>query len=299
MTSATHTIRRRIARTVTTAPPAPGFAGPGHTAVMVLDARDFAAQDPFIILADDRIDMPPGAALGGAHPHAGFEIATFVVDGELRDRDEGVLRAGDVTWTLAGAGVIHNEDVVPHGFTRILQLWFTVPESDRWSPPSFETVTRDAAPVRREPGVEARVYGGASGNARAPRRREHVPVTLVDVRLDAGATLEQELPASYNGFVYVLDGAVRVGDDEGTPLRAGQVGWLDRPDAEGGSTLPLTGAGPDGARVVLYAGQPQQVPIVTHGPFVGATRADLVRASREYTAGDFPRLSEIVRGARG
>ena len=57
-----------------------------------------------------------------------------------------------------------------------------------------------------------RVYSGSSGDARGPERSHgHVATTIIDVRLDAGATLEQELPASYNGFVYVLDGTVRAG----------------------------------------------------------------------------------------
>ena len=290
------TVQRHIARTITTPPPAPGFAGPGHTAVLVVDPKEFVTQDPFILLADDRIDFPAGAPIGGEHPHAGFEIATFVLEGALHDRDEGVLRAGDVQWMLAGRGVIHNEHVVPQGLTRILQLWLTIPEAERWSEPAFGTITHDAAPVRREQGVEARVYSGGSGDLHAPRH-SHVPVTLLDVRLEPNATLEQDLPASYNGFVYVLDGAARVGAGEGTTLRAGQVGWLDRPDTDGPSVLRLTGGEEGGTRLVLYAGQPQNVPIVMHGPFVGGTRADLMRVSREYMEGRFGRMSALVRAA--
>src|ERR1043166_7978826 len=140
---------------------APAFAGPGHTAVFVVDPNEFASQDPFILLADDRLDMLPGAPLGGEHPHAGFEIATFALEGALHDAAEGVLRAGDVLWTTAGRGIIHGEHVVPEGRTRILQLWITLPEAERWSEPRFETISRDAAPVRLEQGVEARVYRGS------------------------------------------------------------------------------------------------------------------------------------------
>src|ERR1041385_6171135 len=66
-------IRPNLARTITTAAPEPGFAGPGHTAVLVVDPADFPSQDPFILLADDRLDMAPGAPVGGEHPHAGFD----------------------------------------------------------------------------------------------------------------------------------------------------------------------------------------------------------------------------------
>lgn len=283
-------IRRRIAQTVTTPPPAPGFGGPGHEAVFVVEPDGFVDHDPFIMLADDRMDMTPGAALGGAHPHAGFEIATFVVHGAIDEGDEGALNEGDVLWTTSGRGLIHGEHAVPHGRTRILQLWFVLPERDRWVEPHFETVRRSDAPVRHEKGAVARVYSGSSGTAHV-KRREHVPVTMVDIVLEPGAVFEQDLPASYNGFLYVLDGDVRVGDAE---LKAGQVGWLDRPNADGASMVGLA-AGGAGARVVLYAGEPQHHPIVTHGPFVGGSRADLMRMSRDYLDGRFVRMSELAR----
>ena len=289
-------IQRTIARTVTTPPPAPGFAGAGHTAVPVVDPSHFAEQDPFIVLMDDRVDMKPGLPIGGEHPHAGFEIATFLIEGAVHDQDEGVLRAGDLQWMLAGRGVIHNEHSMPEGRTRILQLWMTIPAGERWSEPHLETVSHEIAPVLRAGGASVRVYSGSSGDARAPERSHgHVPTTIVDVSLDAGAMLEQDLPATYNGFVYVLDGSARVGAGEGTTLRTGQVGWLDRPDSNGPSVLRLAASGGESARVVLYAGEPQHRPLATHGPFVGETRADLMRVSRDYMDGRFDRVSTLMR----
>jgi quercetin 2,3-dioxygenase len=284
---------RGIGRVVTTAAPSPGFIGDGHTAVSVIDPKEFSHNDPFIVLMDDRIDLEPGREAGGAHPHGGFETVTFVVEGELRDRDEGTLRTGDVLWMTAGSGVIHNENVVPLGKSRILQLWLTLPQHARWAAPRFEHIARDAAPVRREPGVEARVYSGRSGSARATTHN-YVPVTLVDIRLQPGAGFEQELPDSYNGFFYVLEGAISVGEER-TRLIAGQVGWLaeGEPNASGIAAASVIG-GDEGARVILYAGERQGVPIVMHGPFVGESRADIMRLSRVYTEGKLPRISELA-----
>jgi redox-sensitive bicupin YhaK (pirin superfamily) len=285
---------RGIARVVTTAAPSPGFIGEGHTAVAVVDPNEFVRNDPFIVLMDDRIDLEPGREAGGAHPHGGFETVTFVVEGELRDRDEGTLRTGDLLWMTAGSGVIHNEKVVPLGKSRILQLWLTLPQSERWAAPRFEHITRDSAPLRREPGVEARVYSGNSGSVRGTAHN-YVPVTLVDIRLEPGARFEQELSDSYNGFLYVLDGAVSVGADR-TRLSEGQVGWLagSLVNTSSGGVVRIT-AGEEGARLVLYAGERQGVPIVMHGPFVGESRDDIGRLSRLYTEGKMPRISELGR----
>jgi redox-sensitive bicupin YhaK (pirin superfamily) len=289
---------RGIGRVVTTASPSPGFIGDGHTAVSVVDPNEFPRNDPFIVLMDDRIDLEPGREAGGAHPHGGFETVTFVVEGELRDRDEGTLRTGDVLWMTAGSGVIHNENVVPLGRSRILQLWLTLPRSSRWSAPRFEHIARDTAPVRREPGVEARVYSGTSGTARA-KTHNYVPVTLVDIRLERGVSFEQQLPDSYNGFLYVLDGAVSVGAER-TRLLAGQVGWLAGAlvNTSNGGALRIT-AGGDGARLMLYAGERQGVPIVMHGPFVGENREDIKRLSDLYRSGKMPRISELAGSGNG
>ena len=46
---------------------------------------------------------------------------------------------------------------------------------------------------------------------------------------------------------------------------------------------------------MLYAGERQDVPIVTYGPFVGESRADLVRVSQAYAEGRMPRISELGR----
>src|ERR1700752_3178848 len=148
---------RGLADVITLPSPGPGFIGEGHTAIHVINSREFADNDPFIMLADDRVDLPPGQRAGGPHPHAGFEIVTFAVEGEARDRDEGLLRAGDVLWMTAGSGVVHNEDVEHLGTLRILKLWATLPSASRGGAPRFEYLARGDAPVRFEPGVEARV----------------------------------------------------------------------------------------------------------------------------------------------
>jgi quercetin 2,3-dioxygenase len=275
---------RDVARVVDTPAPEPGFIGAGHTAVRVIDPNDFLENDPFIALMDDRIELATGGRAGGAHPHAGFEIATFLVEGELRDRDEGTLRAGEVMWTTAGSGVIHNEDVEPFGKSRILQLWMTTPSDKRWEKPRFTHMPADRIPERKGPGTRVRVLSGRSGDIETPAST-HLPMMMLDIHMATRSSFMQEIPAGYNGFLYVLAGSITAGSKT---LKEGQVGWLDAGDG-----LLSIQAGPVGARAVLYAGERQRVPLVMHGPFVGETRGDLMRVSRDYTEGRLPRVSEL------
>jgi hypothetical protein len=120
-------------------------------------------------------------------------------------------------------------------------------------------------------------------------------VTFIDVRLHPHARFEQQIPDSYNGFLYVMGGDVFVGRS-GTRLNPGQVGWLAEPEPSISKAAPVhITAGREGARVVLYAGERQGVPIVQHGPFVGESRADIVRLSRLYTDGKMPRISQLAK----
>lgn len=291
-TSASAAIPRErfIASKAKTPPPAPGFAGPGHTAVEVVAPYTFGTSNPFPLLMDDRLAFDVCQAVGGPHPHAGLETVTFLLEGSIHDREEGILSAGDAAWMTAGRGVIHNENVVAMGEARILQLWIALPKSGREFEPRLQILPRDSVPIRREAGAEARIYSGQSGDVVSPTKN-HLPVTMVDFTLEPHAAIEQELPWTYGGFVYVLSGSVRIGD---TVIEAGDVGWLDASSSAPSMTSLRLVGGEQGGRVLLYAGQRLDERIVMRGPFVAASETEIARFHREYRAGLFTPLSQVV-----
>ena len=285
---------RALSSTITTPPPVPGFIGAGHTAVEVLAPTALAASDPFVLLMDDRLDIPQRRQIGGAHPHAGLETVTLVLEGTLSDRDEGDLRAGDLVWMTAGRGIIHGESIEASGRSRILQLWIALPARDRGLAPRFEIVRREAAPVIRAPGVKARLYSGASGTLRSATRNR-VPVTLLELTLAPGATFHQTLPATYNGFFYVVDGDAGVGNER---VATGQVGWLAPSASTELATDLAIWAGAGGAHLVLYAGEPIGEPLVQHGPFVAGSPVEITEFHRQFRAGRFTPMSQVARAQR-
>ena len=280
---------RQLSRVYPTPPPAPGFIGEGHTAVEVLAPRALASSDPFVLLMDDRLDVPTRRQIGGAHPHAGLETVTLVLKGTLYDRDEGALSAGDLIWMTAGRGIIHSEAVEAEGRARILQLWIALPARDRNLAPGFEIVRKDSAPVIRARGAEARLYSGATGQTRSTTRNR-VPVTLLDLKLDPGARFQQDLPTSYNGFVYVIEGEASLGEQA---VGVGDVGWF-APAPAAATDLVIT-AGELGARLVLYAGEPISEPLIQHGPFVAGSRAEITNLYQRFRDGQFTSMSQLAR----
>ena len=249
---------------------------------MIGTRRPWPSTDPFFLMADDNVTL--GGPFGEAHPHAGLETVTFMLNGFMED-GAGRVEDGDVEWMTAGSGIVHNKDTVVSTGMRLFQLWLILPERDRNMTPRVQILKRDEMPLRREPGVEARVYSGRSGGAESTTRNA-VPVTLVDIRLEPGAAFSQDLPASYNGFVVGLEGAAAAGDRSAT-ISTGSVGWTHPVAVEGESRLRMT-AGASGARILLYAGQPQKIPVVARGPFIAGSAQELEGYYRSYRHGEFP-----------
>ncbi|WP_300601886.1 pirin family protein [Niabella sp.] len=102
-----------------------GFLGAGHTARQLVGA-DFAASDPFIMLMDDVLDKKDFQPAGGAHPHAGFETVSLLLEGEIGD-EAYKMHSGDFQLMTAGSGVVHTETIDRPMQLRLLQLWLNLP----------------------------------------------------------------------------------------------------------------------------------------------------------------------------
>ena len=116
-------------------------------------------------------------------------------------------------------------------------------------------------------------------------------MTLVDVQLAPNASFVQDLPASYNGFIVVIEGAVSAGDPA-RAMRKDQVGWLDRPPGAGSTALGLR-AFDQPARVLIYAGEPLEMRLAARGPFVAGSEAELTGYFSAYRRGEFPLASSL------
>lgn len=270
-----------------------GFLGPGHTARAVIQV-DFSESDPFILLMDDVLDKKDGKPVGGPHPHAGFETVSLLLEGEIGDEAH-MMKGGDLQIMTAGSGIIHTETISTEKKMRLLQLWLNLPKKDRWALPRVQDLPLEHVPVIFGNGIDIRVYSGSLAGISSPVEN-HVPVIIADIQLQPGTTTTQFIPGAYSTFLYVIDGSIRVGEDQ-LVLNQEQVGWLDRLSENMQSELQLT-AGASGARVVLYSGQPQGDPVVSHGPFIADTQEDIQRLFREYREGKMKHISTVSPAQR-
>ncbi len=252
----------------------------------VLEPGRWAEFDPFLLMMEDWFQQ----GTFDYHPHRGIETVTFVLEGKLKHRDnhggQGILGPGDVQWMTAGSGVIHSEDPLPGETVHSLQLWVNLPAKDKMISPRYQDLLAAKMPVREEPGVRVRVFSGSSGGVSAPARNV-VPVTYLEILMEAGAVFNQELPGSYNGFIYVLEGKGRFGADE-TPGEERKVLWLGPAGEAGPGGIAIRADTP--LRVLLAAGEPLREPVYAYGPFVMNTKEQVVQAFQDYQSGKFGKV---------
>ena len=266
----------------------PGFLGSGHTARAVLNGN-FKQSDPFILLMDDMLDKQDGEPAGGPHPHAGFETVSLLLEGEMGDQRH-ILKDGDLQLMTAGSGIVHSETIDTKKKMRLMQLWINLPKKDRWAEPRVQDLSFASAPFLEENGVNIRLYSGSFAGLISPVKN-YANFILADIHLAPNSTLLKELPASYNAFLYVINGDLKVGD-ENKILKEAQTGWLNTFSEQGASELRLTG-GDKGSRVLLYAGEPTGDEIVSYGPFIGDTQEDIRRLYKDFRENKMKHISTV------
>jgi redox-sensitive bicupin YhaK (pirin superfamily) len=255
-----------------------------HDKQTIFAPDDYAATTPFLMMSEDWFAAPRGFE---THPHRGMQTVTFVLDGALEHRDHtgghGVLREGDVQWMTAGRGVMHSEMPHQNEMAHTLQLWLNLPAKLKMTAARYVNQQANDVPMRQGDGFDVRVYGGQSGETKQPCGSDW-PMMFLDIRLDEGKTLVQEVPAGYRGFLYILKGNGRLGAT-GAAVMTSQVAWFDPSAGEGDDTLAIVADAP--LRALLYAGPPINEPVAFGGPFVMNTADEVRQAFMDFRSGRF------------
>jgi redox-sensitive bicupin YhaK (pirin superfamily) len=162
---------------------------------------------PLRVFNDDR--LVPGA-VWPLHPHRDIEGITYVVEGTFRHEDDqgggGVLPAGSVQRMTLGRGAWHSEqngsETEP---MRFIQLW--IMPTERGLSPSLEQkvfteqdrTDRLLEVLSPDGGEAVKVHGDAR---------------VFVSRLNAGTEIAHKLGAGRGAYLYVIEGALRAGDEK-------------------------------------------------------------------------------------
>ncbi len=259
--------------------------GAGVQLTRLIGTRQLMQFDPFLLLDHFRSDDPDDYIAGfPSHPHRGFETVTYLLAGRVEHRDNaghgGVLRAGGVQWMTAGRGVIHSEmPQQEEGLLSGFQLWVNLPASHKMDAPRYQEFGASALPLEeREEGVSIRVIAGETARGtRGPVTELVTPVQYWDISMPAKGHFTESLPQAFNAFVYLVEGAVVIGDQV---VKPGTLACLGQGDGVGIAATVQS-------RLLLVAGQPLNEPIARRGPFVMNHESELQQAFDDYQSGRF------------
>jgi redox-sensitive bicupin YhaK (pirin superfamily) len=243
-----------------------------------------AQMSPYLMADHYRMTQPTF----GPHPHAGFSAVTYMFDDAqtgFHNRDSrgfsNTIAPGDVHWTVAGSGVVHDEvPVEPGKVAHGLQLFVNLPAAKSHMTPTAIHVTREALPVvEPSPGVRVKVGFGAydDGERRATAQADWpTDAHLFDVEQQAASVFRYPLTNRLNAMLLVIAGSVEV---DATTLQAGHAVALGQQDAE------LVVQAKEAAHWVLLLGSPLNQAVVRHGPFAMPSQDELIQAIEDYQRG--------------
>lgn len=269
----------------------PTSDGGGVKLRRVIGQPELSELDPFLLLDEFGTDSADDYIAGFPnHPHRGFETVTYMLDGRMRHRDnhghQGVLAPGSVQWMTAGRGVVHSEmPEQKEGRMRGFQLWLNLPAREKMTTPKYQEFGAEKIPVAAPAaGVTIKVIAGRVGEIQGPISQPATDPTYLDVALEGGAAYIHQLPETHTAFIFVYEGAVRVGSGAKLPVvRAGELAVLSE-----GQAVAIAGQ-PTGAtsRAIVVAGRPLHEPVARYGPFVMNTREQLLQAVEDFQNGKF------------
>ena len=236
-----------------------------------------------------------------AHPHAGIETVTYLLEGGMAHRDsaghEGRVEAGGAQWMTSGRGIVHAERPFgPEGiqtpFTlHGMQLWTSLPRALKMMPPRYQRIVAADVPSTERDGATIRVIAGEIDGLKGPAD-VLMPLFLWHVALEPDAEWHGLLPAGMEAGVYVMVGEISVDGDDAT-VRVGQLGIMgDNVDA-GSRSITIRNRGDALAHIMLLGGAPVEGPLVFHGPFVMNSVEQIRFAEKAYMTGQMGMLAEI------
>ena len=272
--------------------PHPSDLGDGFLVHRALPSAARRAVGPFVFL-DQFGPVQLGAGKGldvRPHPHIGLATVSYLFEGTILHRDSlgsvVPIRPGEVNWMTAGRGIVHSErspDELRADGPRLwgLQFWVALPLELEQCPPAFAHHGADAIPRVTRPGARASVVLGEAFDAVSPVALTS-PMFLVDVRLEAGASIELEADYAERA-AYVLEGEVRANDAEPATAKEHLIVF------DAGETARLT-AGAEPAHLVFLGGPPLDAPRFLWWNFVSSQRDLILEAQAAWSEQRFPKV---------
>jgi len=242
--------------------------------------------DPFLML-DEFGSENKDDYIGGfpPHPHRGIETVTYMLCGEFEHEDstgaKGKMSAGDVQWMKTGGGIIHSEmPAMTEGKLHGFQLWVNMPAKYKMNKPEYIYIDAKEMQIHKDHDKKIKVIAGKFGEAEGPVKGHNVEPVYLDIEIEKEKEFTFNLPSTHNSLIYLIEGEVKVGEQNHNPVKDSTLIILTR-----GEKLKVSGL--TKAKFLLISGKPIGEPIARGGPFVMNTKEEILKAVQDYRNGTF------------
>ncbi|WP_052330017.1 pirin family protein [Thermicanus aegyptius] len=225
----------------------------------IMPTHNLSYVDPFLMMDHFSLDQRAGFP---DHPHRGFEIITYMLEGAFKHADsagnEGIIQAGGLQRITAGRGIVHSEFPAFEGINSGIQLWINLERRLKGMEPSYQDVKREEIPERESDGIRVRTLVGEGSPVRIVQS-----MVYYDIAISQGKKGLFPIPGGFQPLIYILEGTGSFGGNR-FPGTAGEVLIPERAAENGG----LSVVAEEDLRFVLIAGQPIGERPVFRGSFV-------------------------------
>src|SRR5438445_8680613 len=203
-----------------------------------LPARDvpYELSDPFILLHEASLRPSKMAGLDTEHPHRGFDNLWYILSGSSSTGhttgpggaiERADLPEGSLLFLRTGSGARHAEkvgaDQLLEGLddeVRTVLFWVNLARKDKASKPFAIVTHREDMALTEVGDATHRVLVGEGS-----RVQLGTPGLILDVELVRGGNTAHQVPAGFQGFAYLLDGAASFGANR-VRAEAGQLALM-------------------------------------------------------------------------
>jgi len=253
--------------------------------------REIDQIDPFLLLNHHGPQEFPSNNRGlpfGPHPHRGFETLTFILQGDVVHTDssggKSVITSGGVQWMTAGKGIVHSEnssdDFKKNGGTEeVLQLWINLPSKLKMTPPKFIGLQSDKiTKLNFDDGkVTVNLVTGNWENEKGPiDSLTDIFTSFIEFKQDG--KLKNKVDKERNILLYVIKGKIKVNNSITKELHLVE---FENDDEE------INIEALQDSIIIFCHGKPFNEPVVSYGPFVMNTEAEIKQAMIDYQSGKF------------
>ncbi|MEL7032239.1 MAG: pirin-like C-terminal cupin domain-containing protein [Pseudomonadota bacterium] len=269
----------------------PFAIGAGFDALSFKHTMYAGAMDPLIMVDHFTMTTPTF----GPHAHAGLSAVSILFEdseGVFNNRDslgnDIDLMPGDLYWLKAGRGAVHDEKPKQGARTHALQVFVNLPARMKYDAPESLHVKATVMPVLVGQGYRARLVLGES-NGMKGASSPALPMTILDVNLEAGASFEHQVPSGRSAWIMGVDGAVAIRNSEATAnLKSGASVSIQAQE----QTQDLIISGNSKAHFVILQAEPLREPFVQRGPFAMSTKKEVEAMFAAHAAGKLGSLDD-------